>query len=139
MKIYNKKKFVSGVFCISIGTLNLIMDIWRNNIAISGLVLIFVLLIIGSSEITRSLSRKLSKEDKLDELDERNRFIERAAMSKAFQLTQGISFVLMLAMLIMGKVSSYDGFINMGVGVGFVFSISIFTQIFTHIYYESKN
>ena len=59
--------------------------------------------------------------------------------SKSFQLTQIISFMLMLALLVMGKVSGYEGFITMGVGLAFAFAISMFSELFTYMYYESKN
>ncbi len=52
---------------------------------------------------------------------------------------KGISFLLMLALLVMGKISGYDGFISMGVGMAFAFSISMFTEIFTFMYYKHKN
>lgn len=41
----------------------------------------------------------------------------------------------------MGKVSSYEGSIAMGVGLAFAFAfaISMFAEIFTYMYYESKN
>ena len=77
--------------------------------------------------------------DKLEELDERNRLIALKSKSKSFQLTQIISFMLMLALLVMGKVSGYEGFIAMGVGLAFAFAISMFSELFTYMYYESKN
>ena len=38
-----------------------------------------------------------------------------------------------------GKVSGYEGFIAIGVGLAFAFTISMFAEIFTYMYYESKN
>ena len=89
--------------------------------------------------VIRSLSRKYTREDKLDEMDERNQLIKLKSQSKSFQLTQSISFLLMLALLVMGKISGYDGFISMGVGIAFAFSISMLSEIFTFMYYEHKN
>lgn len=76
----------------------------------------------------------MAKEDKLEELDERNRLIALKSKSKSFQLTQIISFMLMLALLVMGKVSGYEGFIAMGVGLAFAFAISMFSELFTYMY-----
>lgn len=45
----------------------------------------------------------------------------------------------MLALLVMGKVSGYEGVIAMGVGLAFAFAISMLAEIFTYMYYESKN
>ena len=33
----------------------------------------------------------------------------------------------------------YDGLIGMGVGLAFSFAISMFAEVFTYMYYESKN
>ena len=45
----------------------------------------------------------------------------------------------MLAMLAMGKVSGYEGFIYIGVGLAFAWSISMFSELFSYLYYEFKN
>ena len=139
MKIYNKKVFASGVFMMALGLLNLITSIMRQDLDINSIILIVALFVLGFGSIMRSISQRMAKEDKLEELDERNRLIALKSRSKSFRLTQIISFMLMLALLVMGKVSGYEGFIAMGVGLAFAFAISMFTEIFTYMYYESKN
>ncbi len=139
MKIYNKKAFASGVFMVALGLLNLITSMMRQDFDINSIILIAALFVLGFGSIMRSISQRMAKEDKLEELDERNRLIALKSKSKSFRLTQIISFTLMLALLIMGKVSGYEGFIAMGVGLAFAFAISMFTEIFTYMYYESKN
>lgn len=139
MKIYNKKVFASGVFMVALGLLNLITSMMRQDFDINSIILIAALFVLGFGSIMRSISQRMAKEDKLEELDERNRLIALKSKSKSFRLTQIISFALMLALLIMGKVSGYEGFIAMGVGLAFAFAISMFTEIFTYMYYESKN
>lgn len=139
MKIYNKKVFASGVFEIALGLLSLIADIMKQDFSIKSSVLIAVLVVLGFGSILRSVSPRMAKEDKLEELDERNRLITLKSKSKSFQLTQIISFILMLALLVMGKVTGFEGFIAMGVGLAFTFTVSMFAEIFTYLYYESKN
>lgn len=139
MKIYNKKVFASGVFMVALGLLNLITSMMRQDFDMNSIILIAALFVLGFGSIMRSISQRMAKEDKLEELDERNRLIALKSKSKSFRLTQIISFALMLALLVMGKVSGYEGFIAMGVGLAFAFAISMFTEIFTYMYYESKN
>ena len=139
MKIYNKKVFAMGVFMMVLGLLNLITSIMRQDLDINSIILIAALFILGFGSIMRSISQRMAKEDKLEELDERNRLITLKSKSKSFQLTRIISFMLMLVFLVMGKVSGYEGFIAMGVGLAFAFTISMFAEIFTYMYYESKN
>ena len=139
MKIYNKKVFASGVFMMVLGLLNLITSIIRQDLDINSIILIVALIILGFGSIMRSISQRMAKEDKLEKLDERNRLIALKSKSKSFRLTQIISFILMLVLLVMGKVSGYEGFIAMGVGLAFAFTILMFIEIFTYMYYESKN
>ena len=139
MKIYNKKVFASGVFMVALGLLNLITSMMRQDFDMNSIILIAALFVLGFGSIMRSISQRMAKEDKLEELDERNRLIALKSKSKSFRLTQIISFALMLALLVMGKVSGYEGFIAMGVGLAFAFAISLFSEIFTFMYYESKN
>ena len=139
MKIYNKKVFASGVFMVALGLLNLITSMMRQDFDMNSIILIAALFVLGFGSIMRSISQRMAKEDKLEELDERNRLIALKSKSKSFRLTQIISFTLMLALLVMGKVSGYEGFIAMGVGLAFAFAISMFTEIFTYMFYESKN
>ena len=139
MKIYNGKTFAAGVFMAALGVLNLVTGILRDDIDVSAVILIAALLALGIGAVMRSMSKRMAQEDKLEEMDERNRLIKLKSNSSSFRLTQIISFILMLFFLIMGKVSGYDGFIAMGAGLAFAFAISLFVEFFTYMYYESRN
>ena len=139
MKIYNKKKFAFGVGMTVLGTANLILDIVNNSLDVKSVIIILALFLFGIGDIMRSLSQKMSREDKVDELDERNQFIALKSKSKAFRLTQIISFILMVILLVAGKTTGYDGFIAIAVGLAFSFSISMFSEIFAYFHYETKN
>ena len=139
MKIYNGKTFAAGVFMAALGVLNLVTGILRDDIDVSAVILIAALLALGIGAAMRSMSKRMAQEDKLEEMDERNRLIKLKSNSISFRLTQIISFILMLFFLIMGKVSGYDGFIAMGAGLAFAFAISLFVEFFTYMYYESRN
>lgn len=139
MKIYNKKLFASGVFMAALATVNLIADFMNQTVDVNGTILIAALYLFGFGAMMRSLSQKLTKEDRLEELDERNQLIALKSKSKAFKLTQIISFLLTLTMLIMGKVAGYEEFIAIGLGLAFAFAISMFMELFAWMYYEEKN
>ncbi len=139
MKIYNKKSFAEGILVLALGTLLLIAELINHTVEIKGAVLTIALYCMGGGLILRSLSLKFAREDRLEKMDERNQLIELKSKSKAFRLTQAISFCLMLGLLIMGKISGYEGFIAMGVGLAFACSISMFAELFTYMYYEEKN
>lgn len=139
MKIYNRKSFVEGILVLALGILLFMMDLIQHTIEIKGIVLILALCAMGIGLLIRSCSRKYAKEYKLEKQDERNQLIAQKSKSKSFQLTQMLCFLLMPCMLVMGKLSGNTGFIAIGVGLGFAFAISMFTELFTYLYYESKN
>lgn len=139
MKIYNKKLFSFGIFSAALATLNWVMDVVNKTLDINGVILVGALYLIGFAAILHSLSRKLTKQDKLENLDERNQLIALKSKSKAFTLSQGIIFCLMLVMLILGKVSGYDGFITIAISLAVTFPITMLTELFTYMYYEDKN
>ncbi|MGI5963865.1 MAG: hypothetical protein ACOX7N_09180 [Lawsonibacter sp.] len=139
MKIYNKKSFAEGAFMLALGTLNLVLPVINHTFEGKDAILTFVLYFLGGGFLFRSVSLKCAREDKLDKMDERNQLIEWKSQSKSFRLTQAASFLLMLGLFIMGKLSGYDRFITIGIGLAFAFSISIFAEIGTYMYYEAKN
>lgn len=138
MRIYNKKGFASGIFMVFLGSINLIYDVIDDSIETKGMVLTTVLLLFGVDSIMRSLSEKMAREDRQEDADEKNHLVELKSKSKSFQLTQGLSFLLMLILLVAGKISGFEGAISMAVGMAFVYAISMFSEIFTYIYYSRK-
>lgn len=139
MKIYNQKVFAVGIFSAALATLNLIMDVVNKTLDINGAILAGALYLIGFAAILHSLSRKRAKQDKLENLDERNQLIALKSKSKAFTLTQAVSFCFMLAMLMMGKLSGDEEFIHIAIGLAVTFPIMLLTELFTYMYYEEKN
>ena len=69
---------------------------------------------------------------------ERNQLVQLKSLSKSFQLTRWISFAMMLAFLAMGKLSGEMSFIGMAVGIALVFPVSLFVEMGTFLYYESR-
>lgn len=139
MKIYNKKGFGCGCFFALLAFLNLGLDIARHTVDAKGLLLCAALLFFSAEAIRRSVSRNLTREDRLEERDERNRLIEARSQSMAFRVTQGLSFALMLLLLIVAKVRGAEELIAVAVGLAFAFGISLFAELFCYLYYESKN
>lgn len=138
MKIYNKKTFMSGIFATALGLLNLATALWTK-FDVESIIIVLFLLFFGVNSMIRSVSQKLSREDKLEELDERNQLIELKTKSKSFRVTHGICFVLMLVFLVMAKTSGEKAFIGIGVGLAFACTISMFTEFFTYLYYEKHS
>ena len=138
MKAYNKKTFAFGVFSTALGVLNAVTAALRG--ADTGdIVLIACLLFFGIGAMLRGTSKRLAREDRLEELDERNRLVELKSKSAAFRLTQAVCFGLMLALLVVGKVSGTQALIAIGVGLAFALSISMLAELGAYFYCEKRN
>ena len=137
MRIYNRKNFAFGVFCTLLGAFNLALDLVTGEWSLYGALLV-LLLFFGVGAIGRSLFPRLSREDKLEERDERNRLVQLRARGLSFQLTQGIVFLLMAGALVAGKLTGEQSFIGVGVGMAFALSIAMFTELFAYFHYEKR-
>lgn len=138
MKVYNKKTFAFGVFSTALGVLNVVTAALRGADA-GDIVLIACLLFFGIGAMLRGTSKRLAREDRLEELDERNRLVELKSKSAAFRLTQAVCFGLMLALLVAGKVSGTQALIAIGVGLAFALSISMLAELGAYFYCEKRN
>lgn len=138
MKIYNKSSFVEGFFCTILG-LVLLFTIFITSFNIKKLILSSLVLFIGIGLLQRSISKAMSLEDKTDKLDERNQFISVKSKGKSLQITQIISWILMLILLIVGKVGDTILIVYVGTGIMIPFTVSLFVELFCMIYYEIKN
>lgn len=139
MKIYHKKLFASGVFVSVLAALNVIGCIITHEITLKRLVLISVLALFGIFEIRKSLSAKRSREEKLEERDERNQLIDLKSKSRTFQITQGMMFVIMFSAVLAGAWKQNDTILGIGFGLAVMFTLSMLVELITFIYYESKN
>lgn len=143
MKIYNKKGLVSGVVWFILGSWLLVIRILEPESflpeQIKDIIIALLLIVIGIGCVISTLSKKATREDKLEEMDERNQLIELKTKSKSFQLTQRICFCLMLVFLIIGSAWKETLFTTVGIGLGIAYSISMFTELFTYRYYEKRN
>ncbi|WP_298021755.1 hypothetical protein [uncultured Dysosmobacter sp.] len=89
MKIYHKRNFALGLFFAAMGILLLAVSLPEIMLLQKGktMILIGLCLLLGIGLIARSLSPKLSREDKVEELDERNQLVQLKTGNRAFQVT----------------------------------------------------
>ena len=142
MKLYNKKGLLLGLFWFLVGVSGLILELVKpgNNMAvhIRDIVLFSLLLLFSIRQIVRAFSQTATREDMVEERDERNRLVQLRARGLSFQLTQGIVFLLMAGALVAGKLTGEQSFIGIGVGMAFALSIAMFTELFAYFHYEKR-
>ena len=125
MKIYNKKKFADGCFFLVLGAALAGAMIWKREIDGKSVVLALIALVIGADALVRSLSRRLSYQDKVEALDERNIQVELRARSRTLSLLRGT----LMAVLVYG---------GMMVVSGVLYTLSLFIELACSFYYEGR-
>ncbi len=137
MKIYNLKNFAHGLLMLFLGLLNLALSL-LSSLSWKDYFLIGALFFMGGGLLLRSLSYTISREDQLEEMDERNQLVLLKNKSLAFSLLQYSCLILAIIFIIAGKLEEQSNIIFLGVGLIFAFVISMLTDILTFIYYENR-
>ena len=137
MKIYNLKNFAHGLFMLALGLLNLLFNL-QTGLNWQDYILIGALLFMGGRLLLHSLSRTISREEQLDEMDERNQLVLLKNKSRAFSLLQYSCLILAAIFIVAGKLEEQTNIIFLGVGLIFAFAISMFTDILIFIDYENR-
>lgn len=136
MKIYNKKNFRYGLGMTTLGVLMLLTSIWKG-FDVKGTVILALCLFVGIGLMLRSLSRDMSREDKIAELDERNKMVEWRAKSRALGIAELICVVCILVSIVGMRIVK-DFFGGMLVAFGLMYTIMLLTELLTLLYYDKK-
>ena len=136
MKIYNKKNFRYGLGMTILGVLMLLTSIWKG-FDVKGTVILALSLFVGIGPMLRSLSRDMSREDKIAELDERNKMVEWRAKSRALGIAELICVVCILVSIVGMRIVK-DFFGGMLVAFGLMYTIMLLTELLTLLYYDKK-
>jgi len=135
MKIYHKKNFAFGVFSMFLGGLNLVLAALQGFDLKSG-VLIALLFVMGSSSLARSLSQKYSREDRVEELDERNRLVKLRSQSQTYAICQFVYLGGSVMLCAWGKAAGSEPRMYVGLGLLAAFLIALAADFFTWMYYD---
>ena len=142
MKLYNKKGLLLGLFWFLVGVSGLILELVKpgNNMAvhIRDIVLFALLLLFSIRQIVRAFSQTATREDMVEERDERNRFIKLKTGSTMFKVAEALLFLWTLGSMI-GYGFTQDDMWVMGVIVaGFTLGLLFVIELFVGIYYDNK-
>lgn len=137
MKIYNRKHFLLGLLFLLLAAALLAVSLWRG-FELKGTVLLVACFLYGAGLLIRSLSREMSKTDKIDELDERNRFMKLRARSAALLWSEGICFVCLLLCVLGRKWLSDVLCTPMVLSFGLMLSVMLILELITALYFNRK-
>ena len=143
MKIYHKKNFAAGLFFTLLGIGFLVLFLVKREVQPKSLVCCVFSLLLGPGMLLRSLDRKLSYQDKIDERDERNILVKLRTKSTAFSIVQyllmGVCVLCAIGAVLYGD--NPDGQLALGgmlIVSGVVWFISLLAELFCGLHYEEK-
>lgn len=143
MKIYNKKGFVWGVIWLALGVCGLAMELFVHPSdflpeMVKGIIVDGILVLIGLTGFLRAFSVQATREDLIEENDERNKLINLKSEAKTNRLMLGV-YVLFV---IFGGVGFYcteeAGWAVVCVVALLLMTIWFITSIVTFVYYEKR-
>ena len=130
MKIYDKKKFWSGLGILAIGILFFFYDLSSPSAngfqAKWNLILGLIVMAFGIADSARA------------QMDERNQLVRLARKAKTLDIMQVFLFVVMVASLVGLKKTGYLPFAGMALAAGLFVVLVIFIELFVGMYYEEK-
>ena len=143
MKIYHKKNFATGLFFTLLGAAYILLFLVKGNIEPKSVVFCVLSLLLGPGLLLRSLDRRLSFQDRVDELDERNILVKLRTKSTAFSIVQ-YTLLGVCALCAVGAIvyqRDPEGQLVLGgmlVVSGVVWFISLLAELFCGLHYEKK-
>ena len=143
MKIYHKKNFATGLFFTLLGAAFIVLFLVRGNIEPKSVVFCVLSLLLGPGLLLRSFDKRLSFQDRVDELDERNILVKLRTKSTAFSIVQ-YTLLGVCALCAIGAVlyeKNPEGQLVLGgmlIVSGVVWFISLLAELFCGLHYEKK-
>lgn len=143
MKIYHKKNFATGLFFTLLGAAYILLFLVKGNIEPKSVVFCVLSLLLGPGLLLRSLDRRLSFQDRVDELDERNILVKLRTKSTAFSIVQytllGVCVLCTIGAVLYEE--NPEGQLVLGgmlIVSGVVWFISLLAELFCGLHYEKK-
>ena len=142
MKLYNKKGLVFGLFWTILGVSALVLELVRPSgntaVFIRDILLFSLLILFGVRQVVRAFSRAATREDMLEERDERNRFIKLKTGSTMFKVAEVLLFLWTVASMV-GYGFTRDDIWVMGVLVsGLTLGLLFIIELFVGVHYDNK-
>ena len=137
MKVYNSKKFYSGLFASLVGVINIITYMQRNSdFIILGIAILC--LIFGAIDMYHGLSKKIAEKDEIEENDERAQLVNLKQKTAAFHIFRAICVISGVIMIAIGKYVNSMPIIYCGMGLFFTYPVALLVDFFTFMYYDEK-
>ena len=143
MKIYHKKNFATGLFFTLLGVAFIVLFLAKGNIEPKSVVFCALSLLIGPGMLLRSFDKRLSFQDRVDELDERNILVKLRTKSTAFSIVQ-YALLGVCALCTVGAIAyqgNPEGQLVLGgmlMVSGVMWFVSLLSELLCGLHYEKR-
>lgn len=137
MKIYNKRKFVSGSAGLLIaltGAAIMIMD----GVRLKLLLLTPFIFLIALFDIQNSLSKSMAAQAHIEEQDERSQLVSSKSSALSFKILQSSLIFLTLLFIVLYAIFEATGLVWIILTLSFLVFVSMVTVVCSHLYYEKR-
>ncbi|MBU3132637.1 hypothetical protein J1C67_18190 [Clostridium gasigenes] len=139
IKIYNKKKFWSGVLSLSLVLMSIVILFLKpKSFDLKGFFITLFLLLIGISDISRSINLKDTKKD-IQEDDERKYLIELKSSSAAFTISQYLLCILFFIGCFSWYITKIEAVLYVIIPIGCMTGINVIIVSITYFYQQKRN
>ena len=140
MKVYNRKGLLLGGICMLLALWNLVHDFGSPDpnalVQVRDSILSVFLLLLGITSFWRAFSKKATREDQIEERDERNRLIRYKSKARMLDIAYGVLFVFMVCGMIGFKLTANPVWFAILVLPGLFLGGFLILEIFVQLYYE---
>lgn len=142
-KIYNKKKFWSGIVFLLLAAISIPMTISHFNDyntlrTIKSVLIDTFCLLFGMTEVYRSISSRCTEEDKQND-DERESLITIKSKSSAYNITFYFCAIITMLSAIAFGITKDEVWMGIFIGSGIVPTIMIIAFISYYFYHDKRN
>lgn len=131
MKVYHKKNFLWGVLLLLLGLLLLAAGVGKG-FTLRSAVVAALLLFLGGGILLRSLSR----EDRVQERDERSLLVALRARGTAFRCAQGVCFLCLVAVLLGHRALGEEAAALLALAFGGMWTVMAVSELAAFWYHE---
>lgn len=135
MKIYHKKNFLWGTLLLLLGILLLATEVWKG-LTLRSAVLAVLLLFFGSGLLLHSLSKTLSREDWVNEKDERSFLVTLKSRGTAFRFSQAACFLCLAATLLSHEILGPEATASLCLAFGLIWTVMMLSELAAFFYHE---
>ena len=138
MKNYNRRGLITGIAEISIAVF-CIVSFFITDFDIKLAILGGIIALIGISSITNSFSKEVTRQEKIENLDERTQFVKMKSKATAFTVISGFLFLATVIIMIAYGITKNAALVYMIICTGASLSVCWIGELVAYFYFDRKN